>query len=105
MQKPSEKWLDATGQRWKLRAAYLFIAVMFGFFAIAVITEDADIRLFAVWMTAGVVALILAGSIRCLVCGAFLGCRALKRWDTAGALEQLTACPDCGARSNDDKLV
>jgi len=74
-------------------------------FIVPVLTGNSDIRFFLVLCVALVMLTIFVASVRCRVCGELVMWWGMKQRNMFRALDELRACPDCGARNNDDKLV
>jgi hypothetical protein len=101
-----EAWLDATRQRWKANLAYLCAAVG----VVALVASGVVGRERAAYAVATTILAFLSWyglrfSVRCRVCDEFV-MHALWRntKNPISELNALSACPNCGARSNDEPL-
>ena len=100
------RWLDRTGQRWKVWSAYVAVAVQASALLVFFFGGEAEHRLLAFSVLGGALLAfaILALSLRCRVCGEFVFIWAWHQRDGFSALAGLEACPQCGARDDRDKL-
>lgn len=101
------RWLDRTGQRWKVRAAYLTSVVQVSALISVFVVEDDNSRLtaFCVMGAALILLAMFVLSVRCRVCGEHVMIWAWNRRNTIGDLDRLETCPQCGARDDSDKPV
>ena len=103
----SQRWLDTTGQRWKARFAYCALSLQIALLAWLFIRKDRAWALIVFCLHALVLLLAIAGivSVRCRVCGELVLWWALKNSrNPVATLDQLKACPNCGATTNDELL-
>lgn len=93
-------WLEASGQRWKMRLAEAGTIVMIACFALAFYLPRVGAVLIVLGLLAGMINLVLPHLVRCEVCGLRLNESTevieLSRGERLLWLDRLEACPLCG---------